>query len=66
MLPLGGLLICIFTAWLMTEKSQREELKIKHESMYKFWRFLARYITPIGVALIFLHVLGVLEKLNIT
>jgi len=66
MLPLGGLLICIFAAWLMTEKSRRDELKIKHEGAYKFWRFLARYITPIGVALIFLHVLGVLEKLNIT
>ncbi len=66
MLPLGGILICIFAAWLMTEKSRREELKIKHEGAYKLWRFLARYITPIGVVLIFLHVLGVLEKLNLT
>jgi len=66
MLPLGGILICIFAAWLMTEKSRRDELKIKHEGAYKLWRFLARYLTPIGVVLIFLHVLGVLEKLNIT
>ncbi|MFK7816314.1 MAG: sodium-dependent transporter [Gammaproteobacteria bacterium] len=65
MLPLGGLLICVFAAWSMTEKSRREELKIKHEGAYKIWRFLARYITPIGVTLIFLHVLGVLEKLNL-
>jgi len=66
MLPLGGLLICVFTAWLMTDKSRRDELKIKNETAYKLWHFLARYITPIGVALIFLHVLGVLEKLSIT
>ena len=66
MLPLGGILICIFAAWLISEKSRREELRIKHEGAYKLWRFLARYITPIGVILIFLHVLGVLEKLNIT
>ena len=66
MLPLGGILICIFAAWLVTEKSRRDELKIKHEGVYKLWRFLARYITPIGVILIFLHVLGVLEKLNLT
>ncbi len=65
MLPLGGLLICIFAAWMMTEKSRREELKIKHEGTYILWRFLARYITPIGVTLVFLHVLGILEKLNI-
>jgi len=66
MLPLGGILICIFAAWLMSEKSRREELKIKHEGTYKLWRFLARYITPIGVILIFLHVLGIFEKFNIT
>jgi len=66
MLPLGGILICIFAAWLMSEKSRHEELKIKHEGAYKLWRFLARYITPIGVVLIFLHVLGVLEKFNLT
>ena len=66
MLPLGGILICIFAAWFMTETSRREELKIKHEGAYKLWRFLARYITPIGVILIFLHVLGILEKLNLT
>ncbi|MBT8112068.1 MAG: sodium-dependent transporter [Gammaproteobacteria bacterium] len=66
MLPLGGILICIFAAWLMSEKSRRDELKIKYEVAYKLWRFLARYLTPIGVVLIFLHVLGVLEKLNIT
>ena len=65
MLPLGGLLICIFAAWLMTEKSRREELKIKNEIAYKAWYFLARYVTPIGVTLIFLHVLGVLEKLHL-
>lgn len=66
MLPLGGILICIFAAWLMTEKSCRDELKIKHEGAYKLWRFLARYVTPIGVILIFLHVLGILEKLSLT
>ena len=66
MLPLGGILICIFAAWLMTEKSRHDELKIKHEGAYKLWRFLARYVTPIGVIFIFLHVLGLLEKLNLT
>jgi len=62
MLPLGGILICIFAAWLMTEKSRREELKIKHEGAYKLWRFLARYIAPIGVILIFIYVTKLHEK----
>jgi len=66
MLPLGGILICLFAAWLMKESSRRDELKIKHEGVYQLWRFLARFITPIGVVLIFMHVLGILEKLQLT
>ena len=66
MLPLGGILICVFAAWSMSETSRRDELKIKHAIAYHAWRFLARYITPVGVVLIFLHILGVLEKLHIT
>ena len=66
MLPLGGILICIFAAWFMRESSRRDELKIKHEFAYWCWRFLARYITPAGIILIFLQSTGVLEKLQIT
>lgn len=66
LLPMGGLLVCIFAAWLMSDSSRRDELKIKHEGAYRLWLFMAKYVTPIGVVLIFLHVLGVLEKLNLT
>jgi len=62
MLPLGGILICIFTAWLMSDASRRQELSIKNESAYKLWLILTRFVTPVGVTLIFLHVLGILEK----
>ncbi len=65
MLPLGGILICLFTAWVMREASCRDELKIKHEAAYRLWHFLTKYITPVGVMLIFLYVLGILEKLHI-
>lgn len=59
MLPLGGILICLFAAWVMGEPSRRDELRIKHPAGYALWRFLARYIAPLGVVLIFLHVLGI-------
>lgn len=62
MLPLGGVLICLFVAWVMRESSRRDELKIRYESAYQMWQFLARYIAPAGVILVFLHVLGVFEK----
>jgi len=66
MLPLGGILICIFAAWFMSESSRQDELKIKNKFAYLSWRFLARYVTPIGVILIFLQVLGILDKLQIS
>ncbi len=59
MLPLGGILICLFAAWVMSEPSRRDELRIGHSAGYALWRFLARYIAPLGVVLIFLHVLGI-------
>jgi len=65
-LPLGGILICIFAAWFMSESSRQDELKIKNKFAYLSWRFLARYVTPIGVILIFLQVLGILDKLQIS
>jgi len=62
MLPLGGVLICIFAAWMMSDSSRREELSIKYEGAYKLWRFLARYVAPIGVILIFIYTTKLHEK----
>ena len=59
MLPLGGILICVFAGWVMSEASSRDELRLKHSCVYGLWRLLARYVAPAGVILIFLHVLGI-------
>lgn len=59
MLPLGGILICLFAGWVISESSRRDELQMKHSGMYSLWRFLTRYVAPSGVILIFLHVLGI-------
>jgi NSS family neurotransmitter:Na+ symporter len=53
MLPLGGLFIAIFAAWVMREKSTREELAT-YPMIYKIWYFLVRYITPVAVIIVFL------------
>lgn len=54
LLPLGGLLIAIFAVWFMSHEASREELALDNERAYALWRFLARYVTPIGVVIIFL------------
>ncbi|MDM8559809.1 sodium-dependent transporter [Candidatus Parabeggiatoa sp. HSG14] len=60
MLPLGGLFIAIFVAWLMKNQIVTEELEISSKNLgYRFWRFLLRYVTPLGVGLVFLNAIGV-------
>ncbi len=60
MLPIGGLFIAIFAAWVMTNAARREEMDADPPDIsYKTWLFLIRYITPIGVALVFLNAIGV-------
>ncbi len=60
MLPLGGLLIAIFSVWLMPRRSSIDELKIGDGLAYKSWRLLARYLAPVGVLIIFLNAIGIL------
>ncbi|MFB3090759.1 MAG: sodium-dependent transporter [Gammaproteobacteria bacterium] len=60
MLPLGGLLIAIFTAWLMSRKAVVEELGLDEGLLFRTWFFVVRYVTPIGVVIIFLHAIGIL------
>ena len=60
MLPLGGLFIAIFAAWLMSEQSTRDELDT-YNIIYRVWHFLVKYITPIAVIIVFLNVVGVIS-----
>jgi NSS family neurotransmitter:Na+ symporter len=60
MLPIGGLFIAIFAAWLMRETSSREELKT-NEIVYQVWRFLLRFVAPIAVIIVFLYALNIIK-----
>lgn len=60
MLPLGGLLIAIFAAWTMSRESTMEELAMGDRFFYPLWRFLVRYITPIGVGIVFVRAIGII------
>ena len=59
MLPIGGLLIAIFSAWMMSKESSKDELKLK-EPWFTAWQLTTRYVSPAGVFLIFLHAIGIL------
>lgn len=61
MLPLGGLFIAVFAAWIMSRESSRDELDFRSGVVYQVWRFLVRYITPVAVVIVFLNAIGVIQ-----
>jgi NSS family neurotransmitter:Na+ symporter len=63
MLPLGGMLITLFAGWVMCANSSSSELG-GHGAAYKAWRFLARFVAPVGVIIILLNGTGLWAKLS--
>lgn len=55
MLPLGGLLICIFVGWVMDRAILRKEVDIDHPGIYRAWSFLVRFVAPVGIALVMVN-----------
>ena len=65
MLPLGGLGITVFASWVMCENSSADELGHDAGLSYQVWQFLARYIAPVGVILVFLNAIGVIDAIGL-
>ncbi|MCG7984983.1 MAG: sodium-dependent transporter [Candidatus Thiodiazotropha lotti] len=57
MLPLGGLLIAIFSGWLMKKASSQDEFAMSGVR-YNLWWTLIRYVSPLAVVVVFLHAIG--------
>ena len=53
LLPLGGMLIALFAGWVMDDQMAREELDVS-PGIYKTWQFLARFIAPLAVLVVFI------------
>jgi neurotransmitter:Na+ symporter, NSS family len=58
MLPLGGLLIAVFSGWLMKRESSQDEFAMGAGS-YQIWRIVIRYVSPLAVIVVFLHAIGI-------
>lgn len=54
LLPLGGLLVCIFAGWWVGAPITREELAMKSEWLFQAWFFTVRFIAPVAVAIVFI------------
>ncbi len=63
MLPLGALLTCLFVGWFVPKQTVFAEFTndgSRNVIFYNIFLVTVRYICPIGIALIFLHQLGVI------
>ncbi|MDX1811749.1 MAG: sodium-dependent transporter [Gammaproteobacteria bacterium] len=61
MLPLGGLAMAIFVAWVMPRHAVHDELALGKGLLFQKWWFLVRYVTPIGVIIVFLNAIGLID-----
>ena len=61
MLPLGGLLIGVFAAWIIKKQSSVDELGLGDGMAYNVWNVLTRYFTPIAVGMVFLYSVGIIS-----
>lgn len=64
MLPLGGLLIALFTGWYLDKKILRDEVTNKgtlRMPILKVLIFILRFIAPIGIGLILINELGIFK-----
>ena len=54
MMPIGGMLVAIFVGWRVNEAISRGEFGDVGEIWYTLWRFLIRFLAPIGVLAVLL------------
>lgn len=63
MLPLGGMLISIFTGWVLDKNTLWEELS-NHSTLrfhlFKVYVFIIRYVAPVIIGCIFLKEIGII------
>lgn len=67
MLPLGGMMICIFVGRRIEKKILREELTNKGTIPFYFFNsyaFFIKYIAPIAIGLIFLYEIGLIKRIT--
>lgn len=54
MMPLGGLAIALFAGWAMQSQGLEQAIGM-HGTLYRAFMFVLRFLTPAGIALVFLY-----------
>ncbi len=62
LLPIGGLLICIFVGWVLGRKKVEEEVNTEgvHLGYIPFFMVAVKFIAPVAIAIVFLKGVGII------
>ena len=63
LLPLGSFFTCILVGWIAPRKIVKDEFTnwgTVSQGFYGIWLFFIRFISPVCIAVVFLHQMGVL------
>jgi NSS family neurotransmitter:Na+ symporter len=62
-LPIGGLMIAIFTGWVLDKAISRDEFEAgtKWKWMWRPWIFFMKWVAPVAIVLIILQQSGVID-----
>jgi NSS family neurotransmitter:Na+ symporter len=52
MMPLTGLLLALFTGWVIKPEAIAKQLNIQNPTVFRAWFWLLRWVAPISIALI--------------
>ncbi len=64
LMPLGGMCICIFVGWYLRRDNAYDEISNGGQLRVKYlpvFLFLAKFLAPVAVAIVFLNGLGILK-----
>ncbi len=64
LLPIGGMLISIFSGWILDKQLYKEELSNQGDLKTPYFRMLVfalRYIAPVAIGIVFLDMMGLFE-----
>jgi NSS family neurotransmitter:Na+ symporter len=57
MMPIGGILIAIFAAWMVKVEFSRDELFAGRDTpAYRAWQILLRFVVPVLLAFVLIDV----------
>lgn len=53
LMPIGAMLYAVFIGWFLSRDMTMQSLHLQDTRFFRLWRFLMRYVVPLGILAIF-------------